>query len=141
MKKLLISIVTLFAITGCSTLDLSFAEEPGFQIAIKQVAGRYIEKADNQVERAVRVVSKATEFKNFLDLQPRTLGELKKYMEQRILGKGKLDADSMLILDIASLVEIQLKADIDSGVLSPEQTITVNNTFDLIVSRARLYIP
>ena len=141
MKKLLICIVTLFIMTGCSTLDFSVVEEPGFQIAIKQVTGRYIEKADNKIERAVRVVAKATEIKNFIDLQPRTVAELKEYFQRRVISKSVTDSDSLLLLDLADLIEIRLDTDINSGLISPEQRITVNNTLDLIISRARMYIP
>jgi hypothetical protein len=141
MKKLLISIVTILTLSGCSSFDFSVIEEPGFQIAIKQVTGRYIEKAHNSIERAVRVVSKATEIKNFLDLQPRTLVELKKYFQRRIISKSATDADSLLLLDLADLIELRMDTDIQAGTISPEQTITINNTLDLIISRSMLYIP
>jgi len=126
-------------LTACATLEKHSAV---VGLVVSQATMRYIESkpVSERASVAARVVSVATDIEAVASGKPVTIAELAR-LALSAIPSNLAPADRQLAIAIVSIAAQELQLKIGEGVLTAEQSVTVNEVVKAIRFAAEVYIP
>jgi len=149
MKKLLIALLTMFTLAGCSTLeslgDYISENDVLTSIATRQAVARYIAAGDTieaEQKRAKQVETRLARIVKYVDGNPiATVDGLMNIIESSIDWNELETADKFLVNDILTLLKSEFdKYGKEQKGLSEKSRIAIRSLFDTAMSAARIYL-
>lgn len=141
MKVLLISILSIFALFGCETLTSAVENhETKVRVGIALLIQGNTKDPAKWRERALATNKEVEDLKVFLDFDQFTVTQIKEMVQKRIISKGLDPARSIIYQEIVGFVESQISTDITTGLIKPEDKVTLDKYFSIIQRSASLYI-
>lgn len=139
IKRLLIGVVMLTMVTGCTIFQNVDQSKLIVQVATMKVIEA--QGPAHYQERATNVIRIGTEAKTWLDTNGVTLAFLRAAVEARIAKLNLAPSDQLLagVLVDAAIAELQKK--VGDGVIDPQKLYYVNQVLDWAMQAARFYTP
>jgi uncharacterized protein YceK len=136
MKNVFLIICTSLILSGCSTFETLgdyVKDNPVFaSTAFRYATAKYI---NNDDKRAAQVVERGSKVLAFIDSNPTvTVSAVMQYLDATIDWSSLDLADRLLVQDIISIVEADLRAQESQNPL-----VNVREVFEVIVNAALLY--
>jgi hypothetical protein len=122
------------ALAGCATGDLK--TDPSARLAVTYATLKVIESGPDSEVRAAKIRSIASEARQFVETDAISLDQLAAAMRARLAEENLSPSDQVLADALVLTVTAELEARVGTGLLSPEQKLTVGAVLGWVVVAA-----
>lgn len=122
------------ALTGCATGNIS--TDPSARLAVTYATLKVIESGPDSEVRAAKIRDIASEARQFIETDALSLDQLSSALRARIAHEGLNPSDQLLADALILTVMSELEARVGSGLLSPEQKLTVGAVLGWVIVAA-----
>lgn len=134
----LVLVSTLLAVgmqvSGCALTTLQ--SNPSARLAVTYATLKVIEDGADPQQRAEKVLSIATEAREFIETDALNLSQLEAALRARLADENLSPSDQLLADALILTVVAELEAKVGSGMLSPEQKLTVGTVLGWVITAA-----
>ena len=148
MKNLILSLVTLFILSGCAAVNTlgDFVNENDLltSAAARYAVSHYIAEGktlEDEARRAKQVETRLERVKSYVDGNPTaTTGDLMKLAESTINWDELDTVDKMLVMDILALLKKELEQYEAKEDLKESTRVALRGLLDTAISAAKIYL-